>query len=86
VRALLSQDPNLLNSQDAVCPLYEYIIRFLLIITRQDGRTALHWASMSGSLDIVRYLLDYNAEVDTPDNSGWTPLLIACCVLSSHFA
>ncbi|KAJ3490854.1 hypothetical protein NLI96_g1136 [Meripilus lineatus] len=42
-----------------------------------DGRTALHWAASSGSLEIVRYLLDQKAQVDVPDQSGWTPLHIA---------
>ncbi|EKM57797.1 uncharacterized protein PHACADRAFT_90075, partial [Phanerochaete carnosa HHB-10118-sp] len=31
----------------------------------------------SGSLEIVRYLLDQKAQVDLPDNSGWTALHIA---------
>ena len=43
----------------------------------QDGRTPLHWACTSGTLEIVRYLLDQNAEVDVRDSSGWTPLHIA---------
>ncbi|GJE85550.1 ANK-REP-REGION domain-containing protein [Phanerochaete sordida] len=42
-----------------------------------DGRTPLHWAATSGSLEIVRYLLDQNAQVDLPDNAGWTALHIA---------
>ena len=44
---------------------------------RQDGRTPLHWAATSGSLEIVRLLLDHKAEVDAADNGGWTPFLIA---------
>ncbi|KAJ7470803.1 ankyrin repeat-containing domain protein [Mycena latifolia] len=43
----------------------------------QDERTALHWAASSGSTDIVRFLIDKEAEVDLVDNSGWTPLHIA---------
>ncbi|TFK73285.1 ankyrin, partial [Pluteus cervinus] len=31
----------------------------------------------SGSLDIARYLIDQQAEVNKVDNSGWTPLHIA---------
>ncbi|KAJ7895111.1 ankyrin repeat-containing domain protein [Mycena leptocephala] len=42
-----------------------------------DERTALHWAASSGSVDIVRFLVDKQAEVDIMDNSGWTPLHIA---------
>ncbi|KAJ7173958.1 ankyrin repeat-containing domain protein [Mycena crocata] len=43
----------------------------------QDERTALHWAASSGATDIVRFLVDKQAEVDVVDNSGWTPLHIA---------
>ena len=43
----------------------------------QDERTPIHWAASSGSLDIVRYLIDQQAEVNKVDNSGWTPLHIA---------
>ena len=43
----------------------------------QDGRTPLHWACTSGSLEIVRYLLDQKVEVDAKDSAGWTPLHIA---------
>lgn len=42
-----------------------------------DGRTPLHWAATSGSLEIVRHLLDHHAEVDLPDSASWTPLHIA---------
>ncbi|KAI0926197.1 hypothetical protein AcW1_010362 [Taiwanofungus camphoratus] len=42
-----------------------------------DGRTPLHWAASSESLDIARYLIDQGAEVDCSDSLGWTPLHIA---------
>ncbi|KAK0444045.1 ankyrin repeat-containing domain protein [Armillaria borealis] len=42
-----------------------------------DDRTPLHWAASSGSLEITRYLIDNKADIDLPDNSGWTPLHIA---------
>ncbi|KAJ7220292.1 ankyrin repeat-containing domain protein, partial [Mycena pura] len=31
----------------------------------------------SGSIEIVRFLIDKEAEVDLVDNSGWSPLHIA---------
>ena len=50
----------------------------LLNSTDDDGRTALHWASSSSALDIVRDLLSHNeVEVDKRDNASWTPLMIA---------
>lgn len=49
----------------------------------KDGRTPLHWACTSGSLEIVRYLLDQKAEVDLQDHAGWTPLHIAGQLLLS---
>jgi 26S proteasome non-ATPase regulatory subunit 10 len=42
-----------------------------------DGRTALHWASSSGALDIVKILIDNGAVVDQRDASGWSALHIA---------
>ncbi|KAE9401288.1 ankyrin [Gymnopus androsaceus JB14] len=43
----------------------------------QDERTPVHWAASSGSLEIVRYLIDHKAEVDKVDGSGWSALHIA---------
>jgi len=42
-----------------------------------DARTPLHWAASAGSIDLVRFLIDQQAEVDKSDSLGWTPLHIA---------
>ncbi|KAF7311992.1 26s proteasome non-atpase regulatory subunit 10 [Mycena indigotica] len=42
-----------------------------------DERTALHWAASSGAKDIVRFLIDKDAQIDVVDNMGWSPLHIA---------
>ncbi|KAJ7056775.1 prosome, macropain 26S subunit, non-ATPase, 10, isoform CRA_c [Mycena amicta] len=47
-----------------------------------DERTPLHWAASSGATDIVRFLIDKDAEIDVVDNMGWSPLHIA--VSSGH--
>ena len=39
--------------------------------------TLLHLASMDGSVDIVRWLLNHGADANMRDDSGHTPLLIA---------
>ncbi|KAH6909226.1 prosome, macropain 26S subunit, non-ATPase, 10, isoform CRA_c [Coprinopsis sp. MPI-PUGE-AT-0042] len=49
----------------------------LLNTVDADERTPLHWAAWSGSVDIVRFLVDQKAEIDKTDNSGWTALHIA---------
>jgi ankyrin repeat protein len=49
----------------------------LWTLATQDGRTPLHWAASSGSIDITRYLIDQKAEVDKIDGSSWTALHIA---------
>jgi len=49
----------------------------LLNATDADGRTPLHWAASSGSVEIVRLLVDRKAKVDAQDGSGWTALHIA---------
>lgn len=42
------------------------------------GRTALHEATFSGSMESIRELLGVGANVDEPDLNGNTPLGIAC--------
>ncbi|ETW82767.1 hypothetical protein HETIRDRAFT_450525 [Heterobasidion irregulare TC 32-1] len=42
-----------------------------------DGRTPLHWAASSGSLEITRYLIDQKADINKMDGSGWSALHIA---------
>jgi len=43
-----------------------------------DGRTALHWAALTPEApELVRYLIEKQAEIDKPDAAGWTPLHIA---------
>lgn len=48
-----------------------------LLNAPQDGRTPLHWAATSNSVDIARYLIDQGADVNRGDSGGWTPLHIA---------
>jgi formylglycine-generating enzyme required for sulfatase activity len=48
-------------------------------LNRRDagGATALHHAAFAGQTDIVRFLLDHNANVDLADADDYTPLQIA---------
>lgn len=43
-----------------------------------SGMAALHEAVLTGSLDCVKLLVKYGAEVRQKDENGWTPLHIAC--------
>ncbi|KAI5862076.1 ankyrin repeat-containing domain protein [Durotheca rogersii] len=53
-----------------------------LDVVDKQGRKLLHYAAMSGEVDMVRILLDEEpsqlAELDLPDGDGWTPLHWAC--------
>ncbi|XP_051241542.1 protein phosphatase 1 regulatory subunit 12C isoform X2 [Dicentrarchus labrax] len=42
-----------------------------------DGITALHQACIDGSMEIVSFLLERNANVNQVDSEGWTPLHVA---------
>jgi ankyrin repeat protein len=37
----------------------------------------LHLATERGHVEVIRELLSKGANVDTPDNKGWTPLHLA---------
>lgn len=43
---------------------------------KRDGWTPLHWASRVGSLDIVRLLAKYGANVNVKDRWDTTPLML----------
>lgn len=43
-----------------------------------DGMTALHWAALHGSKDVVQQLLQRGAAVDAENVYGVRPLLLAC--------
>ena len=43
----------------------------------KTGRTALHWASISGDSSTVSALIDCGAVIDDPDSDFWTPLMHA---------
>jgi len=43
----------------------------------ETGRTVLHWASSGGHTNLVQWLIEHQASVDTRDDSNWTPLIIA---------
>ena len=42
-----------------------YYIDMLLL---QDGRTALHWACSDGHTEVVKHLINNNADISATDN------------------
>jgi 26S proteasome non-ATPase regulatory subunit 10 len=77
LRALLAEDPKLVNTVDMVYNEIDHTMLKYADIIPKDERTPLHWAASSGSIEIVQFLIDQGAEVDKTDASGWTPLHIA---------
>ena len=45
--------------------------------TRENGQTVLHAAAFAGEDEIIQYLVDHGAEVETEDNIGQTPWSMA---------
>ena len=44
---------------------------------REDGFTPLHVASMYGSLEVARLLIEHGADMGAKDNEGKTPFQVA---------
>lgn len=49
-----------------------------MLVSANAGMSLLHWACDRGCTDIVRLLLDCNADVNVSDADGQTPLHYAC--------
>ena len=46
----------------------------------EEGATSLHTACKKGHFRVVTILLDYNANVNSRDNEGRTPLMVGICL------
>eukprot|EP01104_Vermistella_antarctica_P015881 TRINITY_DN5306_c0_g3_i1.p1 TRINITY_DN5306_c0_g3~~TRINITY_DN5306_c0_g3_i1.p1 ORF type:complete len:1018 (-),score=250.99 TRINITY_DN5306_c0_g3_i1:40-3093(-) len=46
-------------------------------VTDKEGRTALHWSSVSGSNDAVEFLMSKGADLNAQDDNGDTPVHLA---------
>ncbi|XP_059587885.1 protein phosphatase 1 regulatory subunit 27 [Alligator mississippiensis] len=51
-----------------------------------SGMAALHEAVLTGSLDCVKLLVKYGADVHQRDENGWTALHMACSDGHAHIA
>uniref|UniRef100_A0A5K3FD40 ANK_REP_REGION domain-containing protein n=2 Tax=Mesocestoides corti TaxID=53468 RepID=A0A5K3FD40_MESCO len=49
----------------------------LISLKDSSGRTILHWSACGGHLELVKILIQKGCQPDEPDESGWTPLMIA---------
>jgi len=42
----------------------------------EQSRTAVHYAASYGHSHVIRFLVDYGADLDAPDAEGGTPLQV----------
>ncbi|MFK7821497.1 MAG: ankyrin repeat domain-containing protein [Planctomycetaceae bacterium] len=49
-----------------------------------NGALPLHYAGMSGSVEVTKFLIGCGTDVDCTDDSGVTPFLAACCFCNVH--
>nr|QSC88215.1 26S proteasome regulatory particle assembly chaperone 1 [Nilaparvata lugens] len=49
----------------------------LVIVQDANQRTMLHWASLGGHFEIVKFLVDHNSPIDAVDDVSMTPLILA---------
>lgn len=52
-------------------------------ILDKNKMTALQWAAQQGKTESIKLLLEYDADVNTKNNKGITPLMSACLVNAS---
>ena len=73
---------------EAACEAVQLLLEHGAKINLQNhmGRTALHRASQTHHLDIIRLILNYGADVDVPDSDGSTPLHLAISGISRELA
>ena len=64
-------DPNQADKVRGIYCLQCQYVRWLMILSPQDGVTALHWASNNGHDEIVRVLLAAKATVNTQNKVGF---------------
>ena len=81
--------PYLVSSVEGGC---EQVVRALVSTgcdinrTKQDGCTALHKIVATGQIDLFKLLLNNDCHIDTEDNLGRTPLLLACSLNYTEMA
>lgn len=50
-----------------------------------QGRTGVHYAASFGHAHVIRFLVDYGADLDAPDSEGATPLQVCrMCFEAEH--
>jgi len=100
VSNILSRDSELKNSRDvhlntilhsAIISQNENMVRYLINeihlptdCTNVHRMTPIHYAIMSKSIRMVRLLINCGAFIDPQDNSGKTPLMMACQIGDSN--
>ena len=51
---------------------------------RKRNETPLHVATERGNIEIVKLLIEHDADVNAQDSNGWSPLYIACYNAYEH--
>lgn len=51
--------------------------RFLVYETDDSKQTPLHWAALRGQIDVVKFLIEKKAHINSKDLIGRTPLFHA---------
>ncbi|KAH3758454.1 Ras guanine nucleotide exchange factor [Pelomyxa schiedti] len=49
-----------------------------------DGQTLLHAAAYAGNLELIKWLLKREAEIESKDELGWTPIM--CAINQGYFS
>jgi uncharacterized protein len=74
---LLNEEYNVTDAIEFIKTHHELCASVINTITMEYNRTALHYACMYGTIEIVKLILDVGADVSVCDEFGCTPLMVS---------
>ena len=56
----------------------QFVLTDTVLAKNHDGNSAIHLAAFYGHIEVIELLVDYGANVNEANSSGYMPLHVAC--------